>query len=31
MVATITMLPFIITGSIGSLAALDFIGYGYIT
>ena len=28
MVATITMLPFIITGSIGSLAALDFIGYG---
>ena len=28
MVATLTMLPFIITGAIGSLAALDFIGYG---
>ena len=28
MVATLTMLPFIVTGSIGSLAALDFIGYG---
>jgi microcin C transport system permease protein len=28
MVATVTMLPFIITGSIGSLAALDFLGFG---
>ncbi|MEJ2000436.1 MAG: ABC transporter permease [Maritimibacter sp.] len=28
MVATLTMLPFIITGTIGSLAALDFLGYG---
>ena len=28
MVATLTMLPFIVTGAIGSLAALDFIGYG---
>jgi microcin C transport system permease protein len=28
MVATLTFLPFIITGSIGALAALDFLGYG---
>ncbi len=28
MVATITMLPFIVTGTIGSLAALDFLGFG---
>lgn len=28
MVATLTMLPFIITGTIGSLAGLDFLGYG---
>ena len=28
MVATVTMLPFIVTGTIGSLAALDFLGYG---
>ncbi|MDJ0994403.1 MAG: ABC transporter permease [Dinoroseobacter sp.] len=28
MVATVTMLPFIITGTIGSLAALDFLGFG---
>lgn len=28
MVATLTLLPFIITGTIGSLAALDFLGYG---
>jgi microcin C transport system permease protein len=28
MVATLTMLPFIVTGTIGSLAALDFLGYG---
>ncbi|MGI3169355.1 ABC transporter permease [Pseudooceanicola sp. C21-150M6] len=28
MVATLTMLPFIVTGAIGSLAALDFLGYG---
>jgi microcin C transport system permease protein len=28
MVATLTLLPFIITGSIGSLAALDFLGFG---
>ncbi len=28
MVATITLLPFIITGIIGSLAALDFLGFG---
>nr|WP_203531192.1 ABC transporter permease [Pseudoroseicyclus tamaricis] len=28
MVATVTMLPFIITGAIGSLAALDFLGFG---
>ncbi len=28
MVATATMLPFIITGTIGSLAALDFLGFG---
>jgi len=28
MVATLTMLPFIITGAIGSLAALDFLGFG---
>jgi microcin C transport system permease protein len=28
MVATLTMLPFIITGTIGSLAALDFLGFG---
>ncbi|WP_428927685.1 ABC transporter permease [Marinibacterium sp. SX1] len=28
MVATVTMLPFIITGTIGSLASLDFLGFG---
>ena len=28
MVATLTMLPFLVTGAIGSLAALDFLGYG---
>jgi microcin C transport system permease protein len=28
MVATLTMLPFIITGAIGSLATLDFLGFG---
>jgi len=28
MVATLTMLPFIITGTIGGLAALDFLGFG---
>lgn len=28
MVATVTMLPFLVTGAIGGLAALDFLGYG---
>ncbi len=28
MVATLTLLPFIITGAIGGLASLDFLGYG---
>ncbi len=28
MVATLTLLPFLITGTIGSLAALDFLGFG---
>ncbi|MDO9527198.1 MAG: ABC transporter permease [Gemmobacter sp.] len=28
MVATLTMLPFIVTGTISSLAALDFLGFG---
>ncbi len=28
MVATLTLLPFIITGTIGALASLDFLGYG---
>ncbi len=28
MVATLTILPFIITGTIGGLAALDFLGFG---
>jgi microcin C transport system permease protein len=28
MVATVTMLPFLITGAIGSLASLDFLGFG---
>lgn len=28
MVATLTMMPFLITGAIGSLAALDFLGFG---
>jgi microcin C transport system permease protein len=28
MVATLTFLPFIVTGTIGGLAALDFLGYG---
>lgn len=28
MVATLTFLPFIVTGAIGSLAALDFLGFG---
>lgn len=28
MVATLTMLPFIVTGAIGALATLDFLGFG---
>ncbi len=28
MVATLTMMPFLITGAIGSLASLDFLGFG---
>ena len=28
MVATLTMMPFIVTGTIGSLAALDYLGFG---
>ncbi|CUH38217.1 Inner membrane ABC transporter permease protein YejE [Jannaschia seosinensis] len=28
MVATLTFLPFLVTGTIGSLAALDFLGFG---
>ena len=28
MVATVTLLPFIVTGAIGSLATLDFLGFG---
>ena len=28
LVATVTLLPFIITGTIGALAALDFLGFG---
>ncbi|RMH50668.1 MAG: ABC transporter permease [Alphaproteobacteria bacterium] len=28
MVATLTMLPFLVTSAIGTLAALDFLGYG---
>ncbi len=28
MVATLTMTPFLVTGAIGSLAALDFLGFG---
>ena len=28
MVATLTMLPFIVTGTIGALTALDFLGFG---
>ncbi len=28
MVATLTMLPFLVTGTIGGLAALDFLGFG---
>ncbi|UWQ21371.1 ABC transporter permease [Jannaschia sp. W003] len=28
MVATVTFLPFIVTGTIGSLASLDFLGFG---
>jgi hypothetical protein len=28
MVATLTMLPFIVTGAIGALASLDFLGFG---
>ncbi|MGJ8583894.1 MAG: ABC transporter permease [Marinosulfonomonas sp.] len=28
MVATVTMLPFLITGTIGTLASLDFLGFG---
>ncbi|MEI2686697.1 MAG: ABC transporter permease subunit [Cypionkella sp.] len=28
MVATLTMLPFVVTGAIGSLATLDFLGFG---
>ncbi|MEM6305852.1 MAG: ABC transporter permease subunit, partial [Pseudomonadota bacterium] len=28
MVATVTMLPFIVTGTIGTLAVLDYLGFG---
>jgi microcin C transport system permease protein len=28
MVATLTMLPFVVSGTIGSLAALDYLGFG---
>ena len=28
MVATLTFLPFIVTGTIGALASLDFLGFG---
>jgi microcin C transport system permease protein len=28
MVATLTLLPFIVTGAIGALATLDFLGFG---
>jgi microcin C transport system permease protein len=28
MVATVTLLPFLITGAIGTLTSLDFLGYG---
>lgn len=28
MVATVTMLPFIVTGAVGTLATLDFLGFG---
>lgn len=28
MVATLTMLPFVVTGTVSSLAALDYLGYG---
>jgi microcin C transport system permease protein len=28
LVATLTMLPFIVTGAVGTLATLDFLGYG---
>lgn len=28
MVATLTMLPFIVTGAVGTLASLDFLGFG---
>jgi microcin C transport system permease protein len=28
MVATVTMLPFVMTGAIGTLAGLDFLGFG---
>lgn len=28
MVATLTMLPFVVTGAIGTLAALDYLGFG---
>ena len=28
MVATLTLMPFIVTGTIGTLASLDFLGYG---
>ncbi|MCB1407167.1 MAG: ABC transporter permease subunit, partial [Rhodobacteraceae bacterium] len=28
MVATLTLLPFIVTGAIGGLATLDFLGFG---
>ncbi len=28
MIASVTLLPFVITGTIGSLAALDFLGFG---
>ena len=28
MVATLTLLPFLVTGAIGGLASLDFLGFG---
>ncbi len=28
MVATVTLMPFLVTGTIGTLASLDFLGFG---